>query len=290
MKMKILSILMLAVVACAKSSDQVIETMKAAACKSDSKTFLGYINKDEVLKSLVAYYADGNSFAEVVGAGMALKMSDKIWDNFATEINQGQKSQYCSLAIRAVEKNENHGKYVIEYSTHELYKWELHKNESGFQVVKMTPYSDYMNLNWGANKASVKPKVVRFGTAKEVDDNSATKGLSELQYSNVTLAGMACKEAGFIFFDDRLVAASYFCEFDTDQKIDEAIKKFSESMSRELGNPAHPKPGASVWEYVNTKYTLSKKLNDKKIPELTYIVSDLRIDLEKELKSREVGK
>jgi len=291
MKSKIICIAILFLVGCSKNSDGVIDAMKSAACKSDSKKFLSYIDKETTLKNLAANMSESGKVSDLMATGLVKMMGDNLWDKMATEVNEGTKSEYCTLSIRAAEKNENHAKYVVEYASHKLATWELHKNDAGFQIINIGSYNDYLNFNWGDDKETVKKKTKGYSGQNEIDFNNETKGLVELQFSNAQLSDTKCEQVAFILFENRLASIAYFCSFTSKEKMTSTENNLKNYMKDNYGQAivSAEKKAALEWKYVNTNFKLSAH-EEKGKYEMGFVVSDARINISDEIKKREVKK
>lgn len=285
MKTKILVFLLAVTAACAKRPRQAIESLQKAACNADSKAFMEYIDKNAVIKNLISFYSEGNEFAEVVGVGIAAKMGDKLWDNLIAEVNEGKKSGLCNLTIRQIDENQNHGKFVVQYGNKKKSNWEVHRNESGLQVVSILPYFDYLRYDWGSNRDIVKAKGSQG--MSEVNLDSENSGLIELQYKNVqVLSGILCAEAAFIFFDDKLASIMFSCPQKVTTELQANFEKMKAAITAKQGKPAEKKDGVVEWTYIDTELSLIAK-DEPKEKLLMFIAKDKSIDIDAELKKRQ---
>lgn len=285
MKTKLLIFFLFLNAACAKKPEQIIESMKKAACAGDSKSFMGYIDKPAVMKNMISNVSEGNQYLETLATGMAVKMGEKIWANLETEANRGKDSELCGLSIRDTQDNGQGKKFVIQYANKQKTRWEVLKNETaGYLVTSILPYFDYLGYNWSSNRDTVKAKGSQGMT--EVNLDSETAGLIELQYKNIDLlSGIRCEEAAFIFFDDKLASIVFICPQKSSAELRSNFEKMRKAVSEKEGKPAELADGQLQWVYVDTKLTLALK-DDTKERLLMFTAVDKRVDINAELDKR----
>lgn len=291
MKRALLMVLVTCIAGCARSPEQVIEKMKAAACKGDTKAFFGFIDLDTVVRNFIVNNGQKNGLGAALVNAASPVVGDTIRSRIESEINAGQKNMYCNLRVINSEKTDFHAKYVIDHGEENRFFWELHKDDAGFRVVTMVPFRDFMDFSWGDNISKVKSRGhSHLKNSQEVNLESETRGHFELQSSNVAISdGLVCSDVAFVFFDDKLRSVLYSCAYKVEADRDAAFKKVVALLESEYGRPKEKPDGILEWSHAYTQLRVVSYM-DEKIPRMQFIAKDSRVDINDELAKREKKK